>query len=346
MNDHSNSSLRQHVRAVVNKSNDWTLFEELPDSSTRTVITGDGALLPQPFHGLPTENVTEWTNYFKTYVCYKRLAPPEALELFKVLARGPLAAWITTLDPAVRNDPSQLSKQFYRKYLGSPTRQIRIGKDLFSRRQGPTESVDDFFVAVRSMAQQMDVTVSDDILRHTIMAGLRPAIAGIVMAVGRDTISFDDLLESARAAELMSASATAEVASVADLALQVQKLTDKIEKCTVREVRASRSPSPAPRQVSFDVRQRSPSPAARQQPVQPSSRQYNYVEPRRQDVYNRRYNGQQPPTRCSRCNLLHGSNDACTAMGKRCHGCGAYNHLIASCRSRRRPINQYLYAQQ
>jgi len=341
------TSNESHETSESGKSNEWTLFERVDSSATRSTITGDGALLPQPFYGLPTENVHEWTSYFKTYVRYKRLPPNEAVELFKVLARGQLAAWICTLDPSVRDEPAALSKAFYMKYMGSPMRQIRIGKDLFSRRQGPTETVDDFFIAVQLMAQQMDVKVSDDILRHTIMAGLRPTIAGTVMAVGRQTTGLDELLEAARAAELIATSTAAESTSVTDLAREIKRLTERIDNCTVREVRASRSPSPMTRKVHFNQERRSPSPspARQQQSATSTSRQFSLDEPPyRRQLYNRQReysNGprsqqqQQQQMRCTRCNLLHGSFDRCIAMGRRCYGCNGLNHLVKCCFSNR-----------
>jgi hypothetical protein len=79
----------------------WSLLDEestSESSSSRSSISGDAALLPSPFHGLPTENPFEYTAYFKTYVRYKHLSNVDALELFKVLARGQCA----TLDQHAR----------------------------------------------------------------------------------------------------------------------------------------------------------------------------------------------------------------------------------------------------
>ena len=348
-------------------------------SSSRSSISGNAALLPSPFHGLPTENPFEYTAYFKTYVRYKHLSNVDALELFKVLARGQCATWISTLDSDTRSDPASFSNAFYARYMSSPTRQIRLGKDLFSRRQGATESVDDYFVDVQSLAQQMEVDVSDDILRHTIMAGLRPALAGTVMAVARHASSLDDLLEAARAAELIVSSSAVDAKSVSDLALEIKRLSDKIEATTVRRV-SSRSPSPNPpnpRRVSFDLPYDNQTSSGRSQSIKGPRNNgsntyarydsgYNGSFRRRSPVYyqnqatpfQQQFQPQQSaaavnvqhqatsqqqedpsPIRCSRCNLLHGPNGRCPAMGRRCFGCGLMNHFMAQCRTTRTTQN-------
>jgi len=366
---------------ALTTNNKWSLFDEESNSgsssSSRSSISGDAALLPSPFHGLPTENPFEYTAYFKTYVRYKHLSNVDALELFKVLARGQCATWISTLDSDTRSDPTSFSNAFYARYMSYPSRQIRLGKDLFSRRQGATESVDDYFVDVQSHAQQMEVDVSDDILRHKIMAGLRPALVGTVMAVARHATSLDDLLEAARAAELMISSNAADAKSVSDLALEIKRLSDKIEATTVRRV-SSRSPSPNPRRVSFDLPHDNQTSSGRPQSINRPNNNgantygryesgYNGSFRRRSPVYyqnqaapfQQQFQPQQSasaavnvqhqatsqqqqdtsPIRCSRCNLLHGPNGRCAAMGRRCFGCGLMNHFMAQCRTTRTTQN-------
>jgi len=264
-----------------------------------------------------------------------------------------MATWIATLDPDTSSDPKSFSKAFQTKYLSCPSRQVRLGKDLFSRRQGPTESVDDYFVAIQSLAHQLDITINDDILRHAIVAGLRPNIAGIVMALSKAP-TIDELLEVARAAELIASSSTPESTAVADLTSEIRRLSAKIDSSTVHQI------SQSPRRVRFDDHSRSPSPAPRhdqqatRQQYPERQRQYQqYHQPhyQRQFPDRKSVNYQQPPTyqqqptfsgqslsfRCSRCSYLHDPNSLCPAMkpGRTCKSCGLPGHFQAACRSSR-----------
>jgi len=160
------TDLKMHSSA--SHETQWSLFEDISsDSSDRPPISGDGTLIPTLLHGIPSENLQEWIQYFKTFSRYKRHKQSEALELFKVLSRGSMATWIATLDPATSSDPKTFSKAFQTKYLNCPSRQVRLGKYLFSRRQGPIESVDDYFVAIQSLVHrhQLNITTLDFMVR-------------------------------------------------------------------------------------------------------------------------------------------------------------------------------------
>ncbi|HSN23528.1 MAG TPA: hypothetical protein VLS45_05075 [Methylomicrobium sp.] len=338
------------------KSATTSMFEaaDLSDDN-HTSITGDGALLPPPFFGLPSENAHEWYNYFVRYVKYKKLAPSAALELFTVLLRGNAAAAFSTLDRDVQSNHAKVNAWFNERYRYSPQRKFRLGQELFMRKQGPSETVDDYFVAIQGLANQINDRPPDDITRYAIMSGLRPSIAGHVMAFADKAATIDELLTTARAAEMMTA-ATPDTSVVQSLIDEVKRLSDRIDTTTTRSVsHQSRSPSTERRRVTFS--DRSPTP-----PTQPARNNYNRNDYNHQDN-NNGYNssrpvGPAPPTdtyynstrsqqsgqnnsrRCGNCARFHAPGRTnCFAFNKSCHNCFQLHHIARCCRSR--PNNTY-----
>jgi hypothetical protein len=342
------------------KSATTSMFEaaDLNDDN-HTSISGDGALLPPPYSGLPTENAHEWYNYFVRYIKYKRLAPSAALELFTVLLRGNAAATFSTLDRDVQSNHARVSAWFNERYRYSPQRKFRLGQELFMRKQGPSESVDDYFVAIQGLANQINERPSDDITRYAVMSGLRPNIAGHVMAFADKAATIDELLTTARAAELMTA-ATPDTSVVQTLIDEVKRLSDRIDTTTTRSVsRQSRSPSTERRHVAFTDRSPTPPPT---QSSRNDRNGYNRNDYHHNDYNHNGYNnarpvGPVPPTdtytstrsqqsgqnntrRCGNCARFHAPDRAsCFAFNKSCYNCSQLHHLARCCRSR--PNNTY-----
>ena len=326
-----------------------------PSDDNHTSISGDGALLPPPFYGLPSENAHEWYNYFVRYVKYKKLSPSAALELFAVLLRGSAAAAFSTLDRYAQSNDTKVNAWFNERYRYSPQRKFRLGQELFMRKQGPSESVDDYFVAIQGLANQINERPSDDITRYAIMSGLRPNIAGHVMAFADKAASIDELLTTARAAELMTA-ATPDTSVIQTLIDEVKRLGDRIDTTTTRSIsRQSRSPSTERRHVAFT--DRSPTP-----PTQPARNDHNNYNHNGRNNNNGDYNNARPaglitPTdthystssqqsgqnnsrRCDNCARFHAPNRTnCFAFNKSCYNCHKLHHLARCCRSR--PNNIY-----
>ena len=310
-------------------------------------ITGDGALLPPPFHGLPSENAHDWHSYFKRYISYKRLSPDQTLELFKVLLRGPAATSFAGLEAEAQSDPVQVEKWFNNVYKFPPRQKYKVGHQLFTRKQGPNETVDEYFAAVQAIARQMDDKPSDEIVRYSLIAGLRPNIAGTVMAFAKEdkenNESVSHLLESARLAELMTGN-TPDSSTVDSLIAEVKRLSERIDKSTTAQTNTnpsdrrdsfsrSRSPnrqSPQPRNATPEQRYSPAATVASHGHVSRQSRQ-----PQRQFQRNRGQPvNQQSSQRCSRCGLFHTSNEQCPAFNKQCRHCLKFSHFAAMCYSK------------
>jgi len=222
----------------------------------------------------------------------------------------------------IQNDPSAFSREFTKKFIQCPTRQIRIGQQLFTRKQGQLETVDEYVVAMQNLAQQMDVPPTPEILRHTVLAGLRPALSGTALALSKEIKTMEEFVEMLRAAELMS-TANSDNTAVADLAKQINELSEKLDKITVRRVE---TPPPS-RRVTFQDR-RSPSPAPPADAV--SRRESRWSNNRNNNTNN---NSNRSKSRCTACNRFHDVNN-CFARGKFCKRCNLKNHFAICCRTR------------
>jgi hypothetical protein len=293
---------------------------------THSSISGDGALIPPPFYGLPTENAHEWSNYFTRYVKYKRLDAEQALELFVVLLRGSAATAFSTLDAATQSNHVKVGKWFDDRYKFSPRRKFQLGQELLLRKQAAGESVDDFFVAIQALARQIDDKPSNDLIRHAITSGLRPTIAGHVMAFAAKADSIDELLEAARVAELMTA-ATPDASAIESLVAEVKRLGSRIDASTTRSVR---SPSTERRPVTFADRAPTPPPSRQTSTYNRSNGQANAV------YYNKAGHQQQPGNQlsCPNCFGKHGPRPTdCFAFGKSCYICSGSHHYARCHRS-------------
>ena len=333
---------REAVRYAGNHERPgWSIFGHLSDHVTdhKTNVTGDSALLPPPYHGLQTENPTEWLGYFKTYTAYKQLAKEQALQLLKVLARGPFSAWIQTLPKTIQNDPERFSTAFQRQYIQNPTRQLRIGQQLFTRKQSPTESVDEYMVAMRMLSLQMDTPPTDDILRQTMLAGLRPSLAGAALALTKATDNMEEFAEALRAAELMT-TPQQDASNLLELTQEVKKLGEQLNAVTVRRVDTP-PPPPSPRRVQFsDRRSPSSSPATRRRDTRRDHTRNNADSDNSRNKDTRKWNNNNNNSsnnshnRCTMCSYFHSPSSVCAARGKICRRCNFRNHFESCCRTR------------
>ena len=71
-----------------------------------------------------------------------------ALELFTVLLCRNAAAAFSTLDRDVQSNHAKVNTWFNERYRYLPQRKFRLGQELFMRKQGLSESVNDYFVTI------------------------------------------------------------------------------------------------------------------------------------------------------------------------------------------------------
>ena len=186
----------------------------------------DGGLSPGHFHGRLDENGSEWVRQLQNYCAFRGFDDDRALALMKVLLVDAAANWFESLDADSTKSYAALLKSFKTRYMPPAALKFRSAKELFSRRQQPNESTDQYIEAMSKLARQVaqNVSQSEDMARFAIMNGLKPAIASFVMQ--HEPNSLADVTKAARIAELTSDSTADDVSS------QIQELHAKIDRMT------------------------------------------------------------------------------------------------------------------
>jgi len=104
----------------------------------------DRFVAPRHFSGQINVDADAWLKQFANYCAYREIAAPKKLALFKVLMVGNAALWLESLSDEVKSDYDRLTAAFERRYETSEMLKYISAKEIFTRRQGPTEAVDDY----------------------------------------------------------------------------------------------------------------------------------------------------------------------------------------------------------
>ena len=256
--------------------------DENPVDSPTPNITGDGALLPQTFHGTADENAEIWLSYLDRYAAYKHLSDQQKFGLFKVLLRDIASDWMMSLPNTQSDTLANFTVAFKERFQDNEALKYKSARDLFLAKQTDTQSVDAYVTGLLKIAQKIGQDRNADITRYAILSGLKPQIASQVLMSNPTTT--DAVIERARLAEIASVSMgslttnATRTASINDeiREQQVRQLTDELARLklsvaelkTTNAVRTSRSPTPQ-RRVSFRLgNARSTTPPRNQEPQQ------------------------------------------------------------------------------
>ena len=77
---------------------------------------------------------------------------------------------------------AKIEEVFNKRYKLSDLIKYKSAKDIFTRKQGKDESVDDYVVAMQRMARRISTEPNEEMVRFAILNGLRPNIANSVVA--------------------------------------------------------------------------------------------------------------------------------------------------------------------
>lgn len=335
-------------------------------AAAAATISGDGALLPTPFEGKPSDDATAWLGYFVQYCDYKGIkGKPQQLQLFRLLMKNQAWEWYDALEQTEKDTYDNLEKSFKKRYEQSNLVKYRSAKDIFNRKQGNDESVDDYVTAMRQMAKKISEKPDEDMIRFAILAGLQPHIANLVVAKAPTNIT--ELLEEARIAELTTPPYAADSPALQLLTAEVKRLSKQLERnATFAITSERRSPTPERRRVSFSSTH-SPTPPPSGEPrgqyVNRGGRGFqnrgaNGFQNRggfvQRGVYHRGATSQDPPPGaqdpqiCGRCGYQAHTREGerCPAMrdGQTCNYCSKFGHFSSQCRAAMRnrtaPRNQ------
>jgi hypothetical protein len=228
-------------------------------------MSSDASFAPPPFKGLPSEDAERWLRRFRYYVDYRKLSDDEALQLFKLLLSDTAADWLESLDDADKRSIRSLAKCFTGRFETSEVYRWKQASEIFTRQQGPNESVDIFITDVLNLAKRVPID-DQKIIRFALLKGFKPAIRQHVLQSSADTL--DATVKAARIAEAAAAHGPPEATDITGLAKDVRDLltavadmktrprTPSTERlaCTDAGTTSSTSRASSPRRVSFSDR--------------------------------------------------------------------------------------------
>lgn len=292
---------------------------------------------PPSFSGRSTDDAFAFTKAFERYVDWKGVVDDNRKRaLFAVLLRDNAGAWYDTISDTDKSSYTNLRAAFDKRYLSTDSVKRRSARDLFTKKQATSESVDDYVASVRRYA--LLIGANDEIVKYALLGGLQPHIAAIVMQQRADTV--EQIVDAARLAELTSdiaptaaADSTVILDEIANLKAEIRRIGHDRERERVNAVGPSRSPTPEQRRVSFaDINRRSLSPEARYYNRAASGETQGRLRAPPSMNTRQPHPGYQLCYRCGRQNCS-GQRGICNAYGKQCFSCGRFNHVARVCRA-------------
>jgi hypothetical protein len=317
-------------------------------STTDRPRLSESSLAPKPFGGSTQEmeNAERWLRYLNQYVQYRNLRDGEALTLFKLLLTDQAQDWLYALPEDQSDSFHRLQEAFMNRYTPNPLQRYQKASHMWSRMQQENESVDSYFTAIISAANQIQLK-DEQQLCFCLIRGLKPHLRLHVLQNSHDTV--DEIRHSAKVAEIANAGVVKDSKTIEELSKTVTLLVDRL---TAKETATPPPAAPVvaavtsdrggtdrqqdrPRYVStYNRRGQNNRPPAQQR--QQQQRQYGY------QGQDRRTPGQ-GPNPCGNCLNFHEAN-CCPAYAKTCYNCNRLNHFARACRSR--PQRQQRYNSQ
>ena len=136
-----------------------------------------------------------------------------------------------------------MKEAFNSRYKAPDVVKFRCAKQIFSRKQGSDESVDQYYTQMRKLGK--DIEVDDKMLSYAIINGLKSHISAYVTQQ-KATTTLEGILKNARIGEL---TAPAEgptsdllVEQLADMRSQLNKMNDAFMRATAAPVGPHQQP--------------------------------------------------------------------------------------------------------
>ena len=282
------------------------------------------------FKGVEGEDVTTWLKQFERFCVYKKLNNDQKLASFGLLLRGQAAIWYQGLDDNITSDLAAVKDRLKQTYSLSKNSLWKKERDLFSKVQGPQESVHSYVANMRAACR--DLEISEAQLVRLICSGLRQELRPFILSQNLGTV--EEVIAAASRIESATTpnqdpNLLAEIKELrAELATLRGQSVNAIASATSHypaDSRRPRSPSPHPRR---------PSPAGTRDFTRgntPHWTQVNQSNPRKV-TFQRQYP-------CQGCGKLDHARLDCFARDLMCNFCGKIGHIRAVCRSARRESN-------
>ena len=163
------------------------------------MLSEERMLCPAPFSGRADEDATEFWRRFQNYLEFKPIvADADKLRLVKAMCIDQAADWADKLEPSELATFNAFKQAFEARWVKPALLKFRSAREMFTKKQMPEESVDNYSNRIRKLANRIDA--SDETLRYAFVSGLRLKIASFVLSKEPDTMN--KALDAARVAEM------------------------------------------------------------------------------------------------------------------------------------------------
>ena len=132
------------------------------------------------------------------YCTFKTYTPGRKKAIFKVLLTDGAADWLEAQNFAPDAAFDEYKQAFELRFKSPNVLKYKNAKEVFTRLQGVSQSVDDYVTDVLKIGKAIEL--SDQMLQFAVLNGLRPELATYVTQ--RQPENMSELLQAARIAEL------------------------------------------------------------------------------------------------------------------------------------------------
>jgi len=129
---------------------------------------------PPMFHGLPTEDATDWLIRFEQVPEHNRWGPVEKKNNFGFCMEGTARKWYLS---QVRNQPPwDTMRRNFEVTFRQPDHDLVMETKLRTRRQGLNESSIDYYFDVMHLCDRVDRNMQEPMKIRYLLCGLRPTL--------------------------------------------------------------------------------------------------------------------------------------------------------------------------
>ena len=185
------------------------------------------------------QDAEKWLDAFNLYTDFKRLTGNDKLRLFKLMLTEQAAVWLKSVPPHLQQNIDQLMKQFQERYGLSRVDRWRQTANIWSRKQGPQETVADYIAAMQEAATRVDMP--EHYLADAIVQGLRPELRLFVLHSKASTIP--QILDVARTSEAAHSANVCNSISLETVTLKLDALLSQQQEA-MKTLRAHPGPVP------------------------------------------------------------------------------------------------------
>jgi len=154
-------------------------------------------MAPEPFFGQKDEDGEFFVDSFADYASYKRLMGDDKRRVFGRFLKGKAREWYQTLSVTQLASYDSILNAFKERYFRAPEVKFVEAASLFSEPQKTTETAMDFVTRLKKVAMRLNI--SDEMLHHAVINGLKPSIKASVLTKGVTTL--EQTVRSAKIAE-------------------------------------------------------------------------------------------------------------------------------------------------